>query len=1133
MAARLPENERERLAALRDHHILDTPKDQVFDDLVRLAANICGAPIAAISLVDEHRQWFKSMLGLDVRETSRDLSFCAHTILQSDLLLVSDTHQDPRFAGNPFVTGEPRVRFYAGAPLITDEGFALGALCVIGGTPRTLSSEQEDALRLLARQVTSQIKAVRQIAEKEALLVERERLVAEQEYLITEREQAEAERSRLATIVESSDDAIYSVALDRRITSWNRGAERLYGYSAADIVGKTVHLLIPMESVAEFDELMRRVECIEDVPPVETVRLTMTGARLDVSLRISSVLNADGEIVGVSMIARDISERKRGESVLQAEREFTEAMLATMQEGIVACDAEGRLTLFNHAAKEIHGLPFQPLPPEEWGDHFGLFESDGITPMRPQDIPLFRALQGETVRQEEMVVWPADGLPRTILASGRAIHDGAGQKLGAVVALHDITARRQNEMELARLAAIVESSEEAILAATLDGVLVSWNLGAERIYGYNAAEMIGQNVAVLARAASSKPFPIAVAQILRGEAPSRVEVLRRRKDGGEFYASLSFSPIRDTMGRVIGVSCITRDITATKRAEEALAESEARLRRLTDAAFEGIAITRNGILVDVSPAFAVMFGHRVPADMLGQEATILAAPASRHLVAHKISTNDEEPYEATLTRRDGSTFQAELRGRVIHLGGHLARVTAVRDISERKAMEAELHARAEQLRRSEAALRALLESAPVILYAADSHGVITLSEGKGLAALGLEPGETVGRSLFDFSGGDVEVENNTRRALAGEAVSYDARVYGLCLHTELRPVRGVDGAFVGITGVCFDVTERVASEERFRVLFEESSDAHLLFDDSGVIDCNDAAVTMLRCPDKTQILSMNPSSMSPEFQPDGQYSQEKWGTMEGQARETGFHRFEWIYQKMDGEEFPVEVALTPVTLANNSVLLAVWHDLTERKRVEDLTREHAIILEIQNGQLAVVNAELEALAASDGLTGLKNHRVFQERLADEISRAARYESALSVVLLDVDHFKQFNDSYGHPAGDAVLKVVASILRENARDMDLVARYGGEEFVLILPQTELEGALAFAERLRECIELHAWPLRSVTASFGVAGLRSKTDGGADLIERADTALYQSKRSGRNCVIGDVPIGGSDLSPSIIR
>lgn len=170
VAAAIPANETERLAALRAYQILDTDPEQVYEDLVFLASVICQTPIAVLTLVDDKRQFFKAKIGLPVNETSRDVSFCAHAILEAEPFIVNDASADSRFAGNPLVTGEPSLRFYAGIPLRTPEGLALGTICALDSVPRELSAEQSRALEVLARQVMVQLELRRVILGLEGTL---------------------------------------------------------------------------------------------------------------------------------------------------------------------------------------------------------------------------------------------------------------------------------------------------------------------------------------------------------------------------------------------------------------------------------------------------------------------------------------------------------------------------------------------------------------------------------------------------------------------------------------------------------------------------------------------------------------------------------------------------------------------------------------------------------------------------------------------------------------------------------------------------------------------------------------------------------------------------------------------------
>lgn len=190
---------------------------------------------------------------------------------------------------------------------------------------------------------------------------------------------------------------------------------------------------------------------------------------------------------------------------------------------------------------------------------------------------------------------------------------------------------------------------------------------------------------------------------------------------------------------------------------------------------------------------------------------------------------------------------------------------------------------------------------------------------------------------------------------------------------------------------------------------------------------------------------------------------------------------------------------------------------TERRQRE-LAAANAYILELEEKQWELMQAisRLVELAATDALTGLRNRRFFNESLDTACSLGHRHGLPLSMIMVDVDHFKQYNDTFGHRAGDDVLRVVAATLRESVREHDVAARYGGEEFAVLLMATDAEGAIQFSERLRETVASFLWPLRQITISLGVATLEPTTKEPCDLVEAADQALYRSKLAGRNRV-----------------
>jgi diguanylate cyclase (GGDEF)-like protein len=201
--------------------------------------------------------------------------------------------------------------------------------------------------------------------------------------------------------------------------------------------------------------------------------------------------------------------------------------------------------------------------------------------------------------------------------------------------------------------------------------------------------------------------------------------------------------------------------------------------------------------------------------------------------------------------------------------------------------------------------------------------------------------------------------------------------------------------------------------------------------------------------------------------------------------------------------------------------------------------EHTAQLEQLNDELQAVQSELvrnnrelveskalwERLAITDTMTEIANHRAFQERLREEIARAQRYSYPFILLMLDVDDFKPYNDTYGHPAGDQVLRGIATVMRETVREGDLVARYGGEEFAALLPQTDSRHGRIVAERIRDAVERHVFSHRAVTLSIGAAEFSVDGADAETLIDSADRALYSAKRAGRNRVVFVQDIGSA--------
>ena len=340
LAAAVPSKEAERVAALHDLGLLDTPDEPAFDSLVQLAAHVCNTPIALVSLVDEHRQWFKARIGFDVRETAREVAFCTYTILENRMLEVCDAHLDPRFADNPLVTGTSRFRFYAGVPIHTRDGIALGTVCVIDLVPRRLDADQRWMLQIIAEQVTAQIELRRSFADIADALRARD-----------------DERVLLCSVLQSATAyGLIATTPNGTINVFSRGAEKLLGYSADEVVGRATPLLFHLEDevasrAAELGVEDRFEVFVESARRGEGERQEWTwlrkdGSRLPVGLTVTAMRNEANKLIGFIGIGQDLTEERR--AALERQR------LAEERRARAAADrAVDRLTRLQAAAAAL------------------------------------------------------------------------------------------------------------------------------------------------------------------------------------------------------------------------------------------------------------------------------------------------------------------------------------------------------------------------------------------------------------------------------------------------------------------------------------------------------------------------------------------------------------------------------------------------------------------------------------------------------------------------------------------------------------------------------------------------------------------------------------------------------------
>ena len=529
-----------RLGRLQQLAVLDSAPEALFDTVTRMAAQVCGVPICLISLVDEHRQWFKSSHGLPgVSETAREVSFCAHAIVGDTLFEVPDAALDPRFADNPLVTGEPGIRFYAGVPIKLKDGNKPGALCVIDRKPGQLTPMQRDMLISLAQVVSD-------------CLMERERCVVLGRDLM-------ASEDRYRAIVDFSSDAIISKSLDGIIHHWNLAAEKLFGYSAKEALGQHISMLFPSDCVSEECMLIRHVLQAGSISQYETVRLHKDGRRLDVAITLSAIKDAQGAVTGISKIARDISERKRVDLELtrtlarhQALYHIAPAMMHTL-------DADARLitvsdtwlTRMGYARDEVIGR-------HTWDFLTPASRNYARTSVIPQ---LFNTGRCEDVHYQYL---RKDGGVIDVLLSATLERDADGNALHSLAIMQDITDKKRFERELAeqneRLRVTLHSIGEAVITTDVDGKIYYMNAVAERLTGWANGHGIGQHLSQLFKLTSGGTHQV----LPEGAEPHEGTVLIAR-DGFEYDIEETVAPLLNDKQEAMGMVLVFRDVTRQRQ----------------------------------------------------------------------------------------------------------------------------------------------------------------------------------------------------------------------------------------------------------------------------------------------------------------------------------------------------------------------------------------------------------------------------------------------------------------------------------------------------------------------------------------------------------------------------------------
>lgn len=445
-----PDNEAYRLEVLKRYDLPDSLPDNSLDDIARLAAHICGTSMAYVTLLDEHRQWIKSVVGASVVGTSRDDAFCSYTILQNDVLVVSDARTDERFVDNPAVIGDPHIRFYAGAPLITPEGVALGALCVADRDPRSLSVNQKDALRVLGRQVLAQLDLRRQT---------RELMATEAAASLAAAMSARAERE-LRKLFATNPLAMW--VYDQKTLQFlevNEAAIARYGYTREEFLSMTIRDIRPPEDIPRLEKALENGRKTWQTAG-HWRHQTKYGYIIDVEITSHAIQFADH--AAVMVVAQDVTERLRAEAARRDSEERYRRLFEAAPEGLVVADAARTYIDCNPSACRMLGYTREEL--------IGLNAADIVAPIHAPDLQkTLTHIRASTESFHELQFRRKDGTTFVAEVNATPLPDGTAlgiirdisERIEAGAALREAEERMRYALQSANAASGISISRKA------------------------------------------------------------------------------------------------------------------------------------------------------------------------------------------------------------------------------------------------------------------------------------------------------------------------------------------------------------------------------------------------------------------------------------------------------------------------------------------------------------------------------------------------------------------------------------------------------------------------------------------------------------------------------------------------
>lgn len=541
----VPQNEEERLSALLDYNILDTISEEEFDDLTLLASSICQVPIALISLIDKDRQWFKSKIGMTDAETSRDISFCQYTIMGDSILEVPNALEDNRFKDNPFVTGQEQIRFYAGAPLIDPNGYAIGSLCVLDRVPRQLSNEQKKSLQTLSKQIINQL----ELRQKNIQLKNEISSLAKKalEDLSQELNSYKLALDQTSCVIITDEHGIIKFVNDTTC--------RVTKFSKDELIGQHNRILNSGYHQPEYFANMWQTIQNGSIWKGEIKNKAKDGSLFWADLTIVPIYDEQRRVSKFLAIKSDITRQKQDEDQLKQYFDLSKDLLCI-------ANTNGYFERLSPSFSEILGYSNEELMARPFYD-FILAED-----VLPTQKVISSLAEGHEVVNFDARFTCKNGGHR-ILSWNASPNKETGLLFATARDITEIKARTEENKRLS----FVARATDNMVVITDKTERIQWvNEPFEKITGYTFEEALGKKPAELVQyRGTSSETKKAIREALDHRKPFRGEVQNINKTGKEYWIDLYISPIYNDKGDLINYIAIESDITEKKEKDKNIA----------------------------------------------------------------------------------------------------------------------------------------------------------------------------------------------------------------------------------------------------------------------------------------------------------------------------------------------------------------------------------------------------------------------------------------------------------------------------------------------------------------------------------------------------------------------------------